>query len=209
MGFFLTSYNYAFILNSLFILVGFCFLDITHARIIKVGTCDYYQGSWVVDESYPLYDSTKCPFISEGFDCIGNGRPNKEYLKYRWSPTGCDAPKFDGLDLVKRLKGKKIMFVGDSLSQNIWQSFACMVHAATPNAKYTTGYGAKYSSINFTDPENDVSIMFNQKPYFVELEQTPERVLKIDTISTSDVWKELDIVVFNSWHWWWHTDRFQ
>ncbi|KAI3949576.1 hypothetical protein MKW92_000941 [Papaver armeniacum] len=209
MGFSFKSYHNAFLLISLFILIISSLLEHAHARIIKVGTCDYSQGSWVVDASYPLYDSSKCPFISEGFDCVDNGRPNKDYLNYKWSPTGCPAPKFDGQDLVKRVKGKKVMFVGDSVSQNQWQSFSCLIHAAIPNAKYAINYGEKYSSVNFTDPEYDIASIFNQKPFFVDFEEKPERVLKIDTISTSDVWKEVDILIFNSWHWWHHTGRLQ
>ncbi|MFS8027598.1 putative PMR5 domain, trichome birefringence-like family [Helianthus anomalus] len=32
--------------------------------------CDLYQGSWVYDESYRLYDSLECPHIRMEFDCI-------------------------------------------------------------------------------------------------------------------------------------------
>ncbi|KAI3981034.1 hypothetical protein MKX01_036580, partial [Papaver californicum] len=144
-----------------------------------------------------LYDSSKCPFISEGLDCVDNGRPNKDYLKYRWSPTGCDALKFDGLDMVKRCHRSTCCLVH--------AAFCCLVHAAIPNAKYTNAFGVKMLPINFTDPEYDISIIFNQKPFLVEFEDA-ERVLKIDTICTGGVWK---VVVFNTWHWWHHTGRLQ
>ncbi|KAI3966083.1 hypothetical protein MKW92_044661 [Papaver armeniacum] len=217
MGFSLRSFSShnAFPLNSLFIVLiisSIFSIDHIHAAIVKAGSCDYYQGSWVFDESYPLYDTSRCPFIPEGLNCVGNGRPNNDYLKYRWSPTGCDAPKFDGLEFVKTFKGKQIMFVGDSISNNQWVSFTCMIYAAIPSAKFSTFYNeemASVSSVNFTDPEYDVSILFNFKPFLVELEETPERVLKIDTISTGDVWKEVDVVIFNTWHWWSHTGRLQ
>lgn len=43
--------------------------------------------------------------------------------------------RFNGLDFLKRWSGKKIMFVGDSLSLNEWQSLCCMVHEWVPNSR--------------------------------------------------------------------------
>lgn len=45
--------------------------------------------------------------------------------------------RFNGLDFLTRFKGKKILFVGDSLSNNMWLSLSCMLHAAVHNASYT------------------------------------------------------------------------
>ncbi|KAK4386563.1 protein trichome birefringence-like 37 [Sesamum angolense] len=50
------------------------------------------------------------------------------------SPT-CSLPRFDGAGFLRRWKGKKMMFVGDSLSLNQWNSLVCMLHAAAPKAK--------------------------------------------------------------------------
>ncbi|KAJ6367840.1 hypothetical protein OIU78_000415 [Salix suchowensis] len=99
--------------------------------------CNLFQGRWVVDTSYPLYDSSGCPFIDAEFDCQGYGRPDSQYLKFSWQPDSCNIPRFNGADFLARWRGKKIMFVGDSLSLNMWESLACMIHAAVPNAKTT------------------------------------------------------------------------
>lgn len=55
--------------------------------------CDLYDGRWVKDESYPLYQEGSCPLIDEQYDCFQNGRRDKNYLKYRWQPNGCNIPR--------------------------------------------------------------------------------------------------------------------
>ncbi|MED6136047.1 hypothetical protein PIB30_052354 [Stylosanthes scabra] len=121
---------------TLIVLVS-AFVETNGGRVVE-GECDLFNGGWVLDDSYPLYEISNCPFIEKEFDCLTNGRPDQLYLKYRWQPTACNLPRFNGYDMLRRLRGKSILFVGDSLSLNQWQSLTCMLHTAVPQAKYTS-----------------------------------------------------------------------
>lgn len=69
--------------------------SITRSReVLAAGGCNLFQGRWVVDPSYPLYESSSCPFIDPEFDCIKYGRPDKQYLKFSWKPDSCDLPRY-------------------------------------------------------------------------------------------------------------------
>ncbi len=57
--------------------------------------------------------------------------------------------RFDGKDFLERHRGQKIMFVGDSLSNNIWQSLTCMLYSAVPNSKYTTSQTKQLFTFSF------------------------------------------------------------
>ncbi|KAK4438900.1 protein trichome birefringence-like 43 [Sesamum alatum] len=198
----------AYFLAAFVVLVSITSLS-THVdgKIARKG-CDIFQGNWVLDSSYPLYESWQCPFIEEQFDCRKNGRPDMEYAKYRWQPSGCKLPRFNGVELLRKLKGKEVMFVGDSLSLNQWQSLTCMLHVAAPQAFYTSQTIDGLST--FTFPEYDVSLKFSRNAFLVDIKSEERgRVLRLDSISTAKFWRGMNVLIFDSWHWWIHTGRKQ
>ncbi|WCJ25076.1 TRICHOME BIREFRINGENCE-LIKE 43 [Euphorbia peplus] len=170
--------------------------------------CNIYQGNWIYDESYPIYDISKCSFIEKEFDCLHNGRPDKDFLKYRWQPIGCNLPRFNGEEMLSKLKGKSIMFVGDSLSLNQWQSLTCMLHVSLPNAKYTSARTGGLSTFAF--PEYEAKVMFSRNAFLVDTINTKDgAVLKLNSIQAGNLWKGIDVLIFDTWHWWLHTGRKQ
>ncbi|KAJ7981883.1 Trichome birefringence-like family [Quillaja saponaria] len=164
--------------------------------------CDFFTGSWFLDQySYPLYKPATCPFVEREFNCLKNGRPDQIFTQYKWQPHDCDLTRFDGQKFLESYRGKSIMFVGDSLSRNQWQSLTCILHSSVPNTAYNLTRVGDVSIFTFTDYE--VKVMLDRNVYLVDVVmESVGRVLKLDSIEGSKLWKGIDMLVFNTWHWW-------
>jgi hypothetical protein len=55
-----------------------------------------------------------------------------------------------------------------------------------------------------------VTIQLYRTPYLVDIiRENVGRVLTLDSIVAGDAWKGMDMLVFNSWHWWTHNGKSQ
>ncbi|XAR58902.1 hypothetical protein NMG60_11014475 [Bertholletia excelsa] len=172
-------------------------------------SCALFMGNWVRDETYPLYESASCPAIEPKFNCQKFGRPDSDYLKYRWKPADCELPRFNGLDFLLRMRGKTVMFVGDSLGRNQWESLICMISAAVPRSRAQMARGYPLSTCKFLD--YGVTVSFYAARFLVDVDVVQgKRVLKLDDVSgNGKEWQGADVLSFNTGHWWSHTGSLQ
>nr|GMD53974.1 protein trichome birefringence-like 19 [Ipomoea batatas] len=84
--------------------------------------CDIFVGEWIPNAEAPYYTNETCYSIQEHQNCMKYGRPDSEYLKWRWKPEGCELPVFDPRRFLELGRNKSLAFVGDSIARNHFQS---------------------------------------------------------------------------------------
>ncbi|XP_047059041.1 xylan O-acetyltransferase 2-like [Lolium rigidum] len=175
-------------------------------------TCDLSKGEWVFDNaSYPLYREEECSFLTSQVTCMRNGRRDDNYQKWRWQPSGCDMPRFDSKLFMERLRNKRLMFVGDSLNRNQWESMVCLVQSAvSPDKKYVTWEDQR---VVFHAWEFNATVEFYWSPFLVEsnsdnpkIHSIQHRIIDADSIAAhAENWRRADYLVFNTYIWWMNT----
>ncbi|KAF7057969.1 hypothetical protein CFC21_065118 [Triticum aestivum] len=119
------------------------------AAMVVGEECDLFDGSWVWDDTYPLYESKDCPFLDVGFRCSENGRPDASYVKWRWQPSRCDLPRFDAKFMLEKLRNRRVVFVGDSIGRNQWESLLFLQGRAPAGAPKVVKYTVRVDAMDW------------------------------------------------------------
>ncbi|GFP99627.1 protein trichome birefringence-like 4 [Phtheirospermum japonicum] len=187
-----------------------------------VDSCDVFDGHWVADESFgPVYEPGSCPFVDDSFNCFKNGRPDSDYLRLKWKPRACEIPRFDGLKMLKLLRGKRMVFVGDSLNRNMWESLVCALRESLIDKRKVFEVSGKgqFKSLGFYSfkfKDFNCSIDFIKSPFLVQEWKfsdkagTRRETLRLDIMESSyNKYYDADMIVFNTGHWWTHQKTFK
>ncbi|OVA06437.1 PC-Esterase [Macleaya cordata] len=83
------------------------------------------------------------------------GRPDTDFLKWRWKPDDCELPIFNPYQFLELLRAKSLAFVGDSVGRNQMQSLLCLLSRVEypVDVSYTSSEQFKrwkYTNYNFT-----------------------------------------------------------
>ncbi|KAL8121524.1 hypothetical protein AgCh_018306 [Apium graveolens] len=165
-------------------------------------SCDIFDGTWVVDDvnPYPLYAPGSCPFLDDSFNCFKNGRLDSDYIRLRWKPHGCHIPRFDGREMLEMLRGKRVVFVGDSLNRNMWESLVCALRGSLVDKTRLLEVSGrrKFKTRGF------FSFLF--KEWRISTKAGIRReTLRLDMIQGSSIkYSDADIIIYNTGHWWTH-----
>ncbi|CAN8257453.1 unnamed protein product [Cochlearia groenlandica] len=178
--------------------------------VVAKEECDLFTGKWVFDNSstYPLHNESECPYMSDQLACKKHGRSDLDYQHWRWQPLSCNLNMWNVTEIWEKLRGKRLMFVGDSLNRGQWISMVCLLQSVIPRHRQSMSPNAHLTI--FTAQDYNATVEFMWAPLLVESNsddpvnhRLDERIIRPDSVMKhASKWQHADILIFNTYLWW-------
>ncbi|KAK7266715.1 hypothetical protein RIF29_19366 [Crotalaria pallida] len=178
----------------------------------EVKQCNIFTGKWVPYPEGPYYSNDTCHWIINEENCMKFGRPDREFLHWRWKPDECELPLFNATQFLQLVKGKKMVFVGDSVGKNQMQSLLCLLSQVSEpediSLKYTSDV-TYFKRYYYADHNFTLANLWS--PYFVKASDadpnghTFDSIMRIYLDEADEAWasevEDFDIVMISAGHW--------
>ncbi|KAK6947896.1 Trichome birefringence-like, N-terminal domain [Dillenia turbinata] len=171
--------------------------------------CDLFTGDWIPNPSGPVYTNQTCHFLEDHQNCMRNGRPDTDYLYWRWSPRDCELPQFDAPRFLEMMRNKSWAFIGDSISRNHVQSFLCMLSQVEEIIEIY--HDKDYKNRRWQFPSYNFTVSITWSPFLVKADifedingvSTSEIELHLDKLDSkwTDLFMGLDYIIFSTGKW--------
>ncbi|MED6112012.1 hypothetical protein PIB30_057767 [Stylosanthes scabra] len=179
----------------------------------RLSSCNVFSGNWTPYMKGPYYSNETCPFITDKQNCLLHGRPNREFLQWRWKPDECQLPLFDAKQFLKMVKGKSMAFVGDSIGRNQMESLICLLSTVARPEDNTVKHGLDRTYFRWWFyPDHNFTLALLWSPFLVKSSEgyyndssnflLPENLYlhEPDQAWVSKI-EDFDIVIFSGGQW--------
>ncbi|XP_057769904.1 protein trichome birefringence-like 19 [Salvia miltiorrhiza] len=171
--------------------------------------CDIFAGEWVPDPDAPYYTNKTCWAIHEHQNCMKYGRPDSDFMKWRWKPDDCDLPAFDPFLFLDMLRDKSVAFVGDSVGRNQMQSMICLLSKVEYPMDESPASDEQFKQWGYVN--YNFTLAYFRSPFLVRSEErdpdgpTHTGLFNLYLDEPDDSWASqidsFDYLILNAGHW--------